>query len=442
MIIDVTESSYQCCDGLSRRGFLKAGALLFGGLTLGKYLELQAVASTLGQPATDKSVILIWQGGGPSHLDMWDLKPNAAAEFRGTFNPISTNLSGYQMCEHMANTAKVCDKLAILRATTHNDGGHESATHLLLTGYAPTNDIPANEAPSYGSIIAKELGARTAGFPAYVAVPTAPRSSAAAYLGMGYNPFETHGDPNSDGFKVKNLKVPNGLTLDRLENRRLLMQKFDTMRRDADSSGLVAGMDNFSRQAFQMVTSPKVQEAFDLSQEAPKTRDEYGRNPWGQSTLLARRLVEAGVRFVTVNQGGWDTHTNNFEDMRKNQLPKFDQSFAALINDLHQRGVLDKTLVLVWGEFGRTPRINATAGRDHWPNVFTTVMAGGGLKKGIVLGESDARAEYPKDRPVSPQDVLATMYHLLGIDRARTYLNEAQRPVEVLNYGKPIPEII
>jgi len=441
MIIDVNQGSYRSCDGVSRRNFLKAGALAFGGLSLADVMRKQAAAGELAANGKDLSVILVWQGGGPSHLDMWDLKPQAPSEFRGTFNPIKTNLPGYQVCEHMPRIAKICDKLTILRSVTHPDSGHESASHMLLTGYKPTNDIPSNEMPSYGSIVGKEMGPRQAGFPAYVTVPTAPRSSAAAYLGVANNPFETHGDPNNKDFKVRNLKAASGISMERLENRRALLKHFDTLRRDADSSGVIQGMDAFSQQAFELVTSPKVQEAFDLSKEDPKLRDTYGRTTWGQSALLSRRLIESGVRFVTLNMGGWDTHNNNFEEL-KIKLPTFDQSFAALIQDLDNRGQLDKTLVLVWGEFGRTPRINATAGRDHWSNVFSVVMAGGGLKRGVVLGESDARAEFPKERPVTPQDVLATMYHKLGVSREKTFNNEADRPVEILNLGAPIPEII
>jgi hypothetical protein len=441
MIIDVHNGRYGCCDGVSRRSFLKAGALMFGGLSLTDLMRIKAAQAGEGTTAKDISVILIWQGGGPSHLDMWDLKPQAPSEFRGTFNPIKTNLDGYQVSEHMPNIAKVCDKLTILRSVTHPDSGHESASHFLLTGYKPTNDIPAQEVPSYGSIVGHELGPRLPGFPAYVSVPTTPRSASAGYLGVAYNPFETHGDPNQADFKVRNLRAAGNITQERMQNRQELLKHFDKLRRDADASGVISGMDAFSQQAFELVTSPKVQDAFDLNREDPKLRDTYGRHTWGQSALLGRRLVEAGVRFVTVNMGGWDTHSNNFEELKK-KLPTFDQAYAALIDDLHQRGQLDKTLVLVWGEFGRTPRINATAGRDHWPNVFTVVMAGGGLKKGIVLGESDARAEFPKERPITPQDVLATMYGQLGISREKTFNNEADRPVEILNYGEPIKEII
>jgi hypothetical protein len=441
MEIKVSQGKDCRCDGLSRRSFLRAGTLALGGLSLADLLRSEAHASGDKGQGKGLSVILLWQGGGPSHIDMWDLKPQAPSEFRGSFNPIRSNLDGYQVSEHMPRTAKVCDKLAILRSVTHPDSGHESATHMLLTGYKPTNDIPANEMPSYGSIVAKEMGPRVAGFPSYVAVPRAPRSSAAAYLGVGYNPFETHGDPNQKDFKVRNLSAASGITTDRLENRRELLKHFDTLRRDADATGVVEGMDAFSRQAFELVTSPKVQDAFDLTKEDEKLRDQYGRHTWGQSALLARRLVETGVRFVTMDMGGWDTHANNFEELKK-KLPTFDQAYAALIEDLDRRGQLDRTLVLLWGEFGRTPRINPGAGRDHWPGVFSVVMAGGGLKRGIVLGESDARAEYPKERPVSPQDVLATMYHKLGISREKTYINEADRPVEILNVGAPILEII
>ena len=441
MNIDVHNGTYRCCDGISRRNFLRSGSLAFGGLSLSGLLRQQAMAAEAGGLAKDMSVILFWQGGGPSQLDMWDMKPDAPSEFRGTFNPINTNLNGLQVCEHMPRIAKICDKLTVIRSATHGDAGHESATHTLLTGYKPTNDIPANEAPSYGSVVSKEMGPRVDGFPAYMALPTAPKSSAAAYLGVAHNPFETQGDPSKDDFSVQNLKVPGGLTMDRLENRRAILQHFDTLRRDIDSSGVIGGMDTFGQQAYNIVTSPKVQAAFDISKEAPKTRDMYGRTTWGQNTLLARRLVEAGVRFVTINVGGWDTHANNFESLKK-KLPDYDQAFAGLIEDLSQRGQLKNTLVLSWGEFGRTPRINKDSGRDHWANVFSVAMAGGGLKEGYVLGESDARAEFPKDKPVSPQDILATMYHQLGIDQTKNYTNEAERPVPILNYGEPIQDII
>jgi hypothetical protein len=428
--------------GVSRRSVLRAGTLALGGLGLADLLRREARADDRpGEPGKDLSVILLWQAGGPPHLDMWDLKPEAPAEIRGAFRPIRTSLPGYQVCEHLPRTAKVCDRLAILRSVTHSDTGHESATHLLQTGSKPANPMPANETPCAGSIVAKELGPRVPGFPSYVAIPRANGSSAAAYLGAAYNAFETQGDPNRQDFKVRNLTAPNSLTTDRLQSRRELLQHFDGLRRDADSSGVMEGMDAFHRQAFELITSTRVRDAFDLGREDEKLRDRYGRHLWGQSALLARRLVESGVRFVTVELFGWDNHVNNFEELHK-QLPPFDQAYAALIEDLDRRGRLDRTLVLVWGEFGRTPRINGTAGRDHWPGVFTVVLAGGGLRRGIVVGESDARGEFPKHRHLSPQDVLATLYQRLGIRRDKTYVNEAGRPVEILNVGSPIQELL
>jgi hypothetical protein len=365
-MLNITGRPYDCCDRLNRRTMLKLGTLALGQVSLAGWLRSQARAST--PPASrDMSVILLWQGGGPSHLDMWDLKPDAPNEFRGTFSPIATNLPGCDISEHMPSIAKICDKLAIIRSATHNDAGHESASHFLLTGYKPTVDIPANEVPSYGSIVAKELGPVKPKFPA---------------------------------------------------------------------------MDSFAQQAWDMVTSPQVQEAFNLKQEDAKLRERYGRNTMGQSVLMARRLVEAGVRFVTVDMGGWDTHGNNFETLKKDKLPQFDACFSTLIEDLHQRGRLNNTMILVWGEFGRTPRINPGAGRDHWPNAFSVVMAGGGLRCGQVIGSSDARAEFPRERPISPQDVLATMYRQLGIDREKSYANDANRPVPILNYGEAIKELI
>jgi hypothetical protein len=439
-MFSIRGKQYRSCDGISRRDLLKVGALSLGGLGLADWMRLSAQADP--SQRKDLSVILLWQGGGPSHLDMWDLKPEAPSEFRGTFSPIPSAVPGYQVSEHLPYSARVVDRLAILRSVSHPDSGHQSASHMLLTGYKPTNDIPFNEVPSYGSIVSHELGSKNAGFPAYVTLPHSGPGMAASYLGVAYNPFETLGDPSSDSFSVRNLKLPNGLSIEQLDHRMTMLKQFDRMRRDTDASGLIAGMDAFTQQAWNLVTSPAVQEAFNIGKEDTKLRDRYGRHDWGQNMLLGRRLVEAGVRFVTVDIGGWDTHANNFEGLKQRLLPKFDQSFATLIEDLDQRGRLDNTLVLLWGEFGRTPRINANSGRDHWSNVMSVVMAGGGLKRGVVLGESDPRAEFPKERPLTPQDVLATMYHLLGIDRHKTFSNDASRPVEILNYGEPIHEIL
>jgi hypothetical protein len=405
-------------------------------------LRLRAAQAAQGQATKETSIILIWKGGGPSHLDMWDLKPEAPAEYRGEFRPIKTNVAGIDISEHLPRSAKQMDKFSILRSVTHGDAGHESASHFLLTGYKPTNDIPSNEMPSYGSVVAKECGPRKAGLPAYIAVPSAPRSTAAAYLGVAYNPFAVGGDPNDARFSVKNLTLPNGISMSRLENRKRLLKTVDTLKSNVDQTGLMEGFDAFTRKAFEMVTSTAALKAFDIGQEDIKTRDLYGRSTLGQSMLLARRLVEAGVTFVTVNAGGWDTHANNFEALKKKKLPDFDAAWAGLMQDMHQRGMMKNTLVLVWGEFGRTPRVNKDAGRDHWPGAMSVVVAGGGLKMGQAIGQSDAKAEYAKERPLSPEDVLSTMYSVLGVDQNVEYLNEAQRPLKILNSGEPIRELV
>jgi len=412
------------------------------GLTLADVLRLRAARAAEGQQTKDTSVILIWKGGGPSHIDTWDLKPNAPQEYRGEFKPIATNVPGIQVSEHLPLSAKEMDKFAILRSVTHPDAGHESASHYLLTGYKPTNDIPSNEMPSYGSIVAKERGPRQPGLPAYLALPNPPRSTAAAYLGVAYNPFSVGADPNAANFSVRNLTLPNGISVERLENRRRLLQAVDKLKRNVDQTGLMEGFDAFTRKAFEMVTSAGAQKAFDISKEDGALRDQYGRNTLGQSMLLARRLVESGVTFVTVNAGGWDTHANNFEALKKQKLPQFDAAWAALMQDMSKRGLLENTLVLVWGEFGRTPRINKDAGRDHWPGALSVVLAGGGLQMGQAIGQSDAKAEYPRERPLTPEDVLSTMYHVLGIDQNKDFLNEAQRPVKILGTGEPIRELV
>jgi Protein of unknown function (DUF1501) len=443
-MLEVNGGVYRGCDGVSRRRFLRAGVLGLTGLTLADMLKLRAAraGSGAGGPTRDTSVILIWKGGGPSHLDMWDLKPEAPAEYRGEFKPIPTNVPGISVGEHLPLSAKVMDKFAILRSVTHPDGGHESASHYLLTGYRPTNDIPAQEMPSYGAIASRMRGPRRPGLPAYVAVPNPPRSSLAGYLGVAYNPFAVGGDPSQSGFSVRNLTLPNGISVDRLEHRRNLLTTIDTFRRDADRSGLMDGLDAFTRKAFEMVTGPAARDAFAIGGEDAATRDLYGRSRLGQSMLLARRLVEAGVTFVTVDAGGWDTHANNFEALKSKKLPDFDRAWAGLLTDMERRGLLRDTLVLVWGEFGRTPRINKDAGRDHWPGAQSVVLAGGGMTMGQAVGSSDARAELPKERPLTPEDVLATMYHHLGIDRDQEFFNEAQRPLKVLNGGEPIRELV
>ncbi len=428
---------------INRRGFIRAGSVTFGGLALESLLRHEAQAG-VSATADKLSVILCFMPGGPSHLDMWDMKPDAPVEYRGEFSSIATDLPGYRVCEFMPNLAKMCGRLAILRSCHHGENEHSQGVHTVLTGYPPTKGDPAQEAPSCGSIIAKELGSR-GGLPGYIATQQAIGHGQAGYLGVAYDPFETFGYPTSDAFRVRNLRLPDKMTVDRMERRKSMLQRFDQIRRDADASGAIEAMDTFRRQAFELSTSQKVQDAFDLKQESPETREKYGRASGpGQNALLARRLVEHGARFVTCNMSfgaPWDSHVDNFTAHRR-IVPGYDHVISTLIQDLHERNLLERTLVIVGGEFGRTPRINERAGRDHWPGVYTTILAGGGVKGGILLGSSDALGERPKDRPIHHQDVLATMYHLLGIDYSQSYLNEANRPVQILNYGQPLHEIL
>ncbi len=430
---------------LTRRGFVKAGAVAFGGAMLENLLRSEAAAGVLAA-ADKRSVILLMQAGGPSQMDMWNMKPDAPVEYRGEFSSIPSNLPDYRVCELMPNLAQMCDKLTILQSVNHTMTDHGEGMHIAMTGYAPTRNIRSSgqQAPSLGSIVSKELGWR-AGLPGYIAVTNEIGFGRAAYLGVAHDPFETFGYPTSDGFRVRNLSPAERVTAARSENRRTLLERFDNLRRDADNSGAIGAMDTFRRQAFDLALSPQVQDAFDLQKEDPRIRERYGRKSGaGQSMLLARRLVERGARFVTVRTDyafAWDSHNDNFTAHRGN-IPGYDATHAALLEDLEARGLLENTLVLSTGEFGRTPRINNKAGRDHWPTCYTTIMAGAGVKRGFILGASDPLGERPKERPIDIQDVYATMYHLLGIDYTKSYLNEANRPVQIINYGKAIDEIL
>lgn len=427
----------------TRRGLLRAGAVSFGGSMLARILRAETEPRTRD---SERSVVLLVQKGGPSQLDMWDMKPEAPVEYRGEFSSIPTNLPGYRVCELMPRLAQLCDRLSILRTVHHTMMDHGEGMHIAMTGYAPIRNIRSSgqQAPSLGSIVSRELGWR-AGLPGYIAVQNEIGFGKAAYLGPAHDPFETFGYPTSDSFRVRNLQPGDGVDAGRGQTRQQLLSRFDSLRRDADTSGALESMDTFRRQAFDLATSPRVQEAFDLRKEDAATRERYGRKSnAGQSLLLARRLVERGARFVTVAttyDKPWDSHDDNFTAHRLN-VPAYDHTVATFLEDMESRGLLERTLVIISGEFGRTPRINAKAGRDHWPTCYTTILAGGGVKRGFILGTSDALGELPKERPVALQDVYATMYHLLGIDSQKSYLNEANRPVPIINYGKPILEIL
>jgi hypothetical protein len=430
-------------DGISRRGLLRVGALSFGGLTLPGLLRRRAEARTAGQPVKDTSVILLWLAGGPSHIDMYDLKPSAPAEFRGEFRAIDTKLPGVQISEHLPLQATIMDKLAIVRSGTHTNAGHGMGSQWMRTGYQPTLEVNDNIYPSCGSVAAKLRGASLPGIPPYVTLPRAQAFAKAAYLGASYNPFSPESDPNSDAFEVRNLRLPGRVSEDRLHRRHELLASLDEMRRDLDTQGTIAGLDKFYADALEMVTSDQARAAFDIKKEDAALREEYGRNDFGQSCLLARRLAEAGVTFISVQAGrGWDTHGDNFNELKKNLLPVYDRAFTALVSDIYRRNLEGRVLVMVMGEFGRTPRINPGAGRDHWPGAMSVVYAGGGLRMGQVIGSTDSRAEYPTSRPCTPGCLLATMYHVLGIDIDHTFYDPAQRPLPVLNEGRAIEELI
>ncbi|MER3415544.1 MAG: DUF1501 domain-containing protein [Gemmataceae bacterium] len=436
------------CDGMTRRSFVQAGVLTAAGLTLPGWLQTRAAMRSAGKPLKDTAVILIWLDGGPTHLETYDPKPEAPAEYRGPLKAIATNVPGVLISELLPQHARVMDKLAIIRSMNHTTGDHYAGAHWMLTGYFGSNAARQDPMyPSAGSITAKLRGPNHPGMPAYVAVPVAasvglvPGYNSAAYLGSAYNPFQTGGDPNDPHFNVRNLTLPGGLTLQQLEDRRALLQTFDRMRRDLDQSGLVETLDRFQIEAYELISGPRARQAFDISKEDPRLRDRYGRHTWGQSCLLARRLVEAGVTFVTVHMGGWDDHSG-IEQAMKYKLPMLDSAVGALVEDLVVRGLWDKVAICVCGEFGRTPRINGSAGRDHWGELMSVLMGGGGLRGGVVVGSSTAKGEYPKDRPVGPEDMLATLYRILGIETTVHFTDKTGRPIPVLNKGEPIAELL
>jgi hypothetical protein len=428
----------------SRRSLIKIGSLGIGGLTLPNLLRHEArAAEETSVKMRRKAVILLWLAGGPSHIDMYDLKPDAPAEFRGEFNPVSTNVPGIDISEHLPHQAKIMDKLALVRSAFHTNAGHGMGAQWMLTGYQPSIEVNDNIYPAVGSVVSKMLGPNEPGMPSYVNLPRQIGLGKAAYLGASYNPFAPDDDPNNDGFAVRNLKLPGRVPGDRLARRRELQGQLDQIRRDIDLKGDIDGLDKFYRDALEMVTSDKAQKAFHIQSEDRKLREEYGRHDLGQSCLLARRLVEAGVTFVAIQAGGgWDTHGNNFNELKKNLLPKYDRALSALVSDIYNRGLDQDVLVMTMGEFGRTPRINPQAGRDHWPGAMTIVYSGGGLKMGQAIGETNDKAEFPTTKPYTVGCVLSTMYHALGIDYKHVFHDQAKRPMPILAEGRPIPELI
>ena len=416
------------CDGISRRNFLQIGALSLGGLTLPGLLR---ATSQAGEKASShKSIIMVYLPGGPSHMDTYDLKPNAPSEYRGEFKAIPSNVPGMDFCELFPRQAAIADKLTIVRSVVGAVAEHAPA--LLMSGYGETVGKSQGGRPGLGAILSKLKGATDPRIPPYVSLMGNPIGIDSGYAGVAHRPF------TPDGPGLENLALHGSVSLPRLGDRRALLSDFDRFRNEADRTGAMSGMDSFTARAFDMITAPKTRDALDLTREDPRTRERYGS---ATQFLAARRLVEAGVRCVTLAVGSWDTHGNNFGHLR-NQLPTVDQAVATLVEDLHARGLDQDCSVVMWGEFGRTPRVNSGAGRDHWEPVMSALIAGGGLRMGQVIGSTNGHGEVAKDRPITVQQVLATLYHGLGVDPATTLNSASGRPMYLLDDRTPISEMI
>ncbi len=433
-----------CCPGnpLNRRGFLTVGAIGGLGLTLPAFFRLQQAQAEQkfyeSKEGSAKSVIYIFMPGGMAHQETFDPKPFAPVEYRGPFSSIETNVPGVRLGQHLQKTAQVADKITICRSMTHGEAAHERGTHNMFTGYRPS---PALVFPSMGSVVSHEFGPR-ADLPPYVCIPSMPNIYAGTgYLSSSFGAFSLGDDPARDGFQVRDLQRPADVDDARFEERRKMLDLVNDHFRKLEKSDALDAVDTNYQRAYSLISSQKAREAFDIGKETPQVRDEYGRNQAGARMLLARRLVEAGVRFVTLTYGSWDYHDNIAAGMGS-QLPAFDQAFATLIRDLDRRKLLDSTLVCVASEFGRTPKINGTAGRDHWPKVFSVVMAGGGIKRGTVYGNSDATASEPQDNPLTVEDWATTIYQCLGITADKELLAPGGRPVEIVKDGQVIRELL
>jgi hypothetical protein len=436
------------CEGFHRRDFLKIGTTAgLLGLSLPQLLRLEAEAAPAKDGKKDRkanAVIMLWLGGGPSHLDMWDLKPEAPEGIRGEFKQIDTRASGVKISEHLPKMSRVMDKATIVRSLHHSIPAHGPASVFMTTGNKPT---PALSYPSLGSVAMKMLPS-VLGVPPYVSF-TNNRGSVgtAGYLGTAYNPFTVEGTPGRGrgpvSLRVRGVELPVGFTLDELARRDKLLNEFERKFKALDkSSDLADGYDAFHKQALDILRSDKTRKAFKLDMEAPALRSRYGDTPFGQGALAARRLVEAGVRFVTISLGGWDTHGRNFDALSKRLLPTVDTTLSALIGDLSDRGMLERTIVYCAGEFGRTPKINKNAGRDHWARSMAVLLAGGGFKRGYAHGTTDANGMAPATEPVTPDDVSATLFHCLGIDPHHELMTSSGRPIQLFREGRLIKKVL
>ena len=449
-----------CSGPIPRREFLRVGTLALGGLMLPDLLRLRAAA---GVTSSDTSVVLFWMWGGPSQLETYDMKPNAPSEYRGPLRPIRTNVPGIEICEYMPLQAQIADKFSIIRSLHHEMSSHNDGSIEMLTGKTPAVADPTSTArsqhPDFGMIASRVRGPRHDGMPQYAGVQRAPFMTNPGYLGVSHQAFET-GDPAKPDFSPKNLTLATGIDNQRLDDRKQLLTQFDGFRRALDRDH--EALDQFNATAFSILTGNRVADAFDLSKEDSTLRDRYGRHRWGQSCLLARRLAEAGVAVINVDATApndttkhfsWDDHAGAFhlDYAQRERLPQMDQALAALITDLHERGLNQKVLVIACGEFGRTPRVTHAPknfsdqiglGRDHWPGAFSALIAGGDLRMGQVVGATNSKSEYPMHDPVTPQDLLATVYRHLGIDPRAEFTNFAGRPVPILPSGQPIAQLL
>lgn len=435
------------CDGITRRHALRIGATgLIGGLSLPWLLEAQAKAAT-GRPARAQSCIFLFLEGGPSHIDMWDLKPDAPAEIRGPFRPIRTSVPGTMIGEHLPLCAQIAHKYTILRSHSHSDNGHNTGYHYVMTGYRAdfpdgNTRMPNNHLyPSIGSIISRELGPRTS-LPPYINMPHIMAGGGAGFYGSEHAPFVIESNPVAADFEVQDLRPLEGLSATRQARRRQLLADVEELERARADQGRARSLSTYYQRARDLMSSAEARRAFDMRSESESVRRAYGYTGLGQCALLARRLVEAGCRFIGIDHSGWDHHSTIFPSLEKDMLPHVDRAFSALINDLEQRGLLDSTLVVMMGEMGRTPGVNPQAGRDHWSMAQSVLFAGGGVKPGQIIGATDRRAAAPTADPVSVEDILRTLLQQMGIDTTKVYNTPLGRPVPIVDGGRVIPGLM
>jgi uncharacterized protein (DUF1501 family) len=417
-----------------RRAFLRIGSIAtFGSLTWGDVMRLRAASSA--PTKKDVSIIHLWLAGGLSHLDTFDMKPEADRKYRTPYKAIPSSIAGLSVCEHLPRTARLMNKVTLIRSMTHKQSAHGTAQTLMLSGH---DALPTLLVPCMGSVLAKELGARNE-LPPYVNIPQPRGNNArAGFLGPKYNPF-SGGEVNVPKYSVRDMDLPMGVDWARMENRNGLLKVVDSAFKQIDTTDTFETLDSYYQSAFELMRSPRAKQAFDIAQEPEKLRNDYGRTSMGQGALLARRLVEAGVRFVSVGKGdnAWDHHGNLFPSYANEFMPELDQCFSALLIDLEQRGMLDSTLVILTGEFGRTAEINVNNGRDHWPNCFSLVMAGAGVPAGQIIGASDKDGMFVKDQPVEVPDLMATIFKKLGVDFTKEYISNIGRPLRI-SPGNPL----